>query len=227
MQDETVETIKTTTKTIVSSSDNPIESADKGADAQLQIKTPQTIIVGRHGKPELNRSVFLNAREYIDWWRQYDEGGLVKNQKVPRKLLNLVAKTNKIIASPLPRAYETAQAIVGERAIVTNEVFVEAPLPPPLLPNFFKLRPRLWGFVARCTWFIGFSGDGESHNEAKIRAKAAAAQLVNYAQSDGTVALFAHGWFNRMMRPHILAHGFKLIYDGGDTHWSYRVYQRQ
>ncbi len=187
----------------------------------------QTIIVARHGKPALNRKVFLNAREYIDWWAKYDEGGLAQNQKVPRKLLNSVAQVNKVLSSPLSRAKETAKAVAGDREITFNEIFVEAPLPPPLLPDFIKFRPRIWGFIARCTWYIGFSGNGESHDQAKIRAKAAAEVLMNAAQENGSVVLLAHGWFNRMMRPHLKAGGFSCVYDGGDMHWSYRKYIRK
>jgi broad specificity phosphatase PhoE len=100
-------------------------------------------------------------------------------------------------------------------------------VPPPLLPDFIKLRPRIWGFIARCTWYVGFSGNGESHNQAKIRAKAAADELVQAAELNGSVVLLAHGWFNRMMRPHLKAQGFSCVYDGGDMHWSYRKYVRK
>ena len=205
-----------------------LQKTEYESDDKLQtFDNVQTIIVARHGKPALNRKVFLNAREYIDWWAKYDEGGLAEKQKIPRKLLNSVARVETIIASPLPRALETAKSVAGERAININEIFIEAPLPPPLLPDFIKFRPRIWGFIARCTWYIGFSGNGESHNQAKIRAKAAAAALVDAAQNHGSVVLLAHGWFNRMMRPHIKAHGFSCVYDGGDMHWSYRKYVRK
>lgn len=197
-------------------------------DDKLQLsENLQTIIVARHGKPALSRKIFLNAREYIDWWAKYDEGGLAHNQKVPRKLLNTVAHVNSIIASPLPRALETAQAVAGDREIRIDEIFVEAPLPPPLLPNFIKFRPRIWGFIARCTWYIGFSGTGESHDQAKIRAKTAANALIEAVEKDGSVVLLAHGWFNRMLRPHLKANGFSCVYDGGDMHWSYRKYTRK
>jgi hypothetical protein len=50
--------------------------------------------------------------------------------------------------------------------------------------------------------------------------------LAQIADVDGSVAVLAHGWFNRMMRPHLKNLGYVCIYDGGDWHWSYRVYRK-
>lgn len=187
----------------------------------------QRILIGRHGKPALSRKVWLSAEGYRQWWRAYDEGGLAEKQKIPRKLLNSVAKIDKIIASPLPRALETAKALAGDKPIETNEIFVEAPLPPPPIPSFIKFRPKIWGFVARCTWYVGMHDGLESHEEAKLRASAAADFLDEQATTHKSLAVFAHGWFNRMMRPYLIAKGYECIEDGGDGHWSYRVYQKR
>lgn len=185
------------------------------------------ILVGRHGKPALSRKVWLSAEGYRQWWRSYDEGGLAPKQKVPRKLLNSIAKIDKILASPLPRALETAQTLAGDKSIETNEIFVEAPLPPPPIPSFLKFRPKIWGFIARCTWYVGLNYGEESHEEAKERAARAAEVLDETAKEHTNIAVFAHGWFNRMMRPYLLEKGYECIEDGGDGHWSYRVYQKQ
>ena len=190
-------------------------------------KSPKTIIVARHGKPALNRKLWISSEDYVDWWAQYDAGGLIPNQKIPRNLLNAIANSEIIISSPLRRVVETAQSVAGGKEFQTNEIFVEAPLPPPQLPNWFKLTPRMWGFVARCVWFIGFSRGQESHDEAKIRAQNAAKELIDLSQKHGTVALLAHGWFNRMMRPYLKENGYECSYDGGDFHWSYRVYTKR
>jgi broad specificity phosphatase PhoE len=191
-----------------------------------QMGKTKTIIIGRHGKPALSRKVWLSAQGYRLWWEKYDEGGLAKGQKVPRKLLNAITHTNKIISSPLARAYETALAVAGEREIDVNDIFVEAPLPPPNIPDFIKFRPKIWGFIARCTWFVGLSYGQESHDDAKLRAKEAAKTLGELADIHGSIVLFAHGWFNRMMRPYLKLLGYKVVYDGGDMHWSFRVYEK-
>ncbi len=185
-----------------------------------------TIIIGRHGRPNINRKININAKEYIDFWANYDLAGLAPNQNVPRKLLNISSKAKYIISSTLPRAIETARAVVGSNDIEMNKLFIEAPLPPPLFPDFIKFSPKIWGFFARCSWFIGFHRHEESRKEAEARAILAAKELNTKAEIYGDVALFAHGWFNRMIRPNLKALGYKCIYDGGDVHWSYRVYKK-
>ena len=46
-----------------------------------------------------------------------------------------------------------------------------------------------------------------------------------YSAQSGPVLACAHGWFNRMMRPHLREAGWQCIRDGGDTYWSYRQYE--
>lgn len=193
---------------------------------QMNSQKTKTILIGRHGKPALSRKVWLSANGYKKWWQAYDEGGLEANQKIPRKLLNKVAKIDYIISSPLRRAHETALAVAGDREIIIEDIYVEAPLPPPPIPEVIKFRPKIWGFIARCTWFIGLNYDSESHEEAKMRANLAAQKLANLAEQHNSIALFAHGWFNRMMRPYLLSLGYKCVEDGGDMHWSYRIYEK-
>jgi dimethylsulfone monooxygenase len=60
--------------------------------------------------------------------------------------------------------------------------------------------------------------------EAEARAALAAEQLVRAAQ-EGSVALFAHGWFNRMLRPELKSRGWVCVRDGGDDYWSWRRYE--
>ncbi len=185
------------------------------------------ILIGRHGKPALSRKVWLSAEGYRQWWRAYDEGGLAPKQKIPKKLTNSITRFDKILSSPLPRALETAQAVAGDKAIETNEIFVEAPLPPPPIPAIIKFKPKIWGFIARCTWYVGCHYGEESHEEAKVRASKAADLLDDTAKKHTNIAVFAHGWFNRMIRPYLIAKGYECIEDGGDGHWSYRIYQKR
>jgi hypothetical protein len=41
------------------------------------------------------------------------------------------------------------------------------------------------------------------------------------------VVLAAHGWFNRMLRPHIKRRGWVCVHNGGDKYWSYRIYEKK
>ncbi|MBL4870676.1 MAG: histidine phosphatase family protein, partial [Robiginitomaculum sp.] len=127
------------------------------------------IILARHGEPDLSRYVRLNWRGYKYWWRLYDEAGLKPDQKAPNIIKKLAAEADIVIASTLPRAIETAERAVGRQVDKLEPLLVEAPLPPPNL-GYIRLRPRTWGVLARVSWCLGFSGEGESQKQARIRA---------------------------------------------------------
>ena len=183
------------------------------------------LILVRHGEPDLSRRVRLNWRGYKYWWRLYDEAGLKPGQKPPSMVKALAAQADMVISSPLPRAQETAQMARGGAVDKTLSLLVEAPLPPPNL-GYIRFRPRMWSILARISWAIGFSGDGESRGEANIRASLAAKALSEEALGGKMVFVVAHGWFNRMIRKHLYLLGFSCTEDHGDLHWSYRRYER-
>lgn len=183
-----------------------------------------TIVIARHGQPHADRTVRIDRRGYRDWWAGYDLAGLHPDERPPEKLVELAAKSDVIYASTLQRAIHTAQMVAGGREIVTDPVFVEAPLPPP--PLWGRRRPGSWGVWARVAWWLGFHEDGESRAEAELRAEAAVATLTAQALRGQNVLLCAHGWFNRMMRPILRAQGWREVEDGGDKYWSYRRYEK-
>jgi len=183
---------------------------------------PGHIIIARHGEPDADRRARMDWRGYEDWWAAYDRAGLKPGQTAPESLVAQAAQAQTLYASTLPRAMETARAAVGERSVTHDALFVEAPLPPPPLP--FQFQARTWGVFARCSWWLGFHRDVESRPQAEVRAAAAAEKLIETAQS-GPVALFAHGWFNRMLRPQLKRQGWVCVRDGGDWYWSWRRYE--
>ncbi|MCC5996921.1 MAG: histidine phosphatase family protein [Oceanicaulis sp.] len=185
---------------------------------------PGQIIIVRHGEPDADRYKKLDWRGYERWWAAYDEAGLKPGQSVPEALCAEARQARTVFASTLPRAIETARACVGERELVIDPVFVEAPLPPPPWPGRFNART--WGVFARCTWWLGAARGRETRQQAELRARQAAAMLVE-AASDGPVALFAHGWFNRMLRPALRVQSWRCVIDGRDGYWSWRRYERR
>jgi len=63
-----------------------------------------TIIIARHGKPALSRKIRLTWREYREWWKNYDIGGLAENQKISKRLKPWAEKADIVISSSLLRA---------------------------------------------------------------------------------------------------------------------------
>ncbi|MEM7728605.1 MAG: histidine phosphatase family protein [Pseudomonadota bacterium] len=180
-----------------------------------------TIILVRHGRPALSRKVRLTWREYRDWWRRYDEGGIEPGQKPPKTVVRWARSADLILSSPLPRAVESAELAAGRAPDETLPGLVEAALPsPPLGP--LKLRPKSWGTVARILWFVGYSDGMESHAEARQRADAIGAALEARAQGGRIVYVSGHGWFNRMLKGSLIARGWRCRSQNGDLHWSRR-----
>ncbi len=190
------------------------------------MKKNDVIILARHGEPDLSRQVRLNWRGYKYWWRLYDEAGLIPGQDAPKIIKELAMQADTVISSTLPRAIETAERALGQKVDCLEPLLVEAPLPPPNL-GYIRLKPTTWGVLARLSWCLGFSGEGESQRQARARAIKAADILSNEASGGKMLFVAAHGWFNRMIRPALIKRGFKCVEDHGDLHWSYRRYERQ
>jgi broad specificity phosphatase PhoE len=184
---------------------------------------PGAITLVRHGRPALDRTVRLDWRGYRDWWQAYDAGGLDAGQTPPEELIDETKRADLILASPLLRAVETAKAVADGREIVFDPVFIEAPLPPPEIGG--RRTPEAWGVWARVSWWLGNSKEMESREACELRAEAGAATLAAHALRGRNVILFAHGWFNRMMRPVLKRHGYQCVRDGGDDYWSFRRYE--
>ena len=122
---------------------------------------------------------------------------------------------------------ETARAIAGDREIVTDDVFVEAPLPPPRWSEKRRYLPKTWNKIARVAWLFGHA-DGDEHiDDTRARAGAAADRLIAAAETGQDAVLAAHGWFNRMLRPELKRRGWTCRRDGGDSYWSFRIYEKR
>lgn len=185
---------------------------------------PGAIIIVRHGRPALNRDLHVDWRGYKDWWGLYDDGGLASDQAPPAATLEAARGADIILSSPLQRSVETAEALAEGRAIITDAVFEEAALPPPPLPGV-RMRPGHWGVWARIVWWLGYAGGLEGRRAAEERACRAVETAIHAASGGRTVLVCAHGWFNRMMRPVLLARGWRCVRDDDDRYWSFRRYE--
>jgi broad specificity phosphatase PhoE len=183
---------------------------------------PGAISLARHGEPALSRAVRFDAQGYRDWWARYEEGGIRDGQTPPGSLLELARGARVIFASTRRRAQESAEAVVAGREFIRDPLFIEAPLPPPPLPRLFKADPKVWGFLARLSWWMGRSEGQESRPAAQARAREAADRLVRAAETEGDVLVLAHGFFNYMVGVELKKRGWKLVENRGYRYWSVR-----
>jgi broad specificity phosphatase PhoE len=185
------------------------------------------LILARHGRPWSDRSVWIDAQAYKAWWDGYDAAGLAEGQTPPKELCEAALAAPVILTSTLRRSIDTAAAVCCGQKMLSDDIFVEARLPPPPLPGFVRLRPGAWGVIARIAWWFGYSGGQESRQAAEKRAIEATGRLIKAAEEHGGAMLVAHGWFNRMIRPLLLKAGWACVEDGGDSYWSFRRYERR
>jgi broad specificity phosphatase PhoE len=183
------------------------------------------IIISRHGRPALDRSAGpkLTWQDYVQWWDKYEIGPLAEGQAAPQSLMDLVADAKVVFASGRLRAQQTAAIALPHSPAEHDPVFNEATLPPPKF-NGIRELPKTWNVLARVAWMGGHTIGGETAKEARLRAKIAALRL-HEASAQGKVYLAAHGWFNRMLRPELRRLNWVCVADGGDSYWSYRVYE--
>lgn len=196
---------------------------DETLDRRSAARVGQIVIV-RHGQPNLDRTQRMDHHGYRAWWAEYDRAHLHPDERPSDRLLKLAEQSDVFFASTLPRAIHTAQMVARGREIITDPVFIEAPLPPP--PIWGKRRPGHWGVWSRAAWWMGRHDGMESRADAELRAEAAVATLTARALRGENVLLCAHGWFNRMMRPVLKRQGWREVENRGDSYWSYRRYEK-
>jgi len=201
-------------------------SGGLAAPPYVSAPIPGAIVLARHGEPALSRRIRLNAAGYRRWWAAYEEGGILAGQTPPVELLDLARHADIIFASTRRRAVETAEAVVGGKTFIRDPMFVEAPLPPPPLPDFLKLGPKAWGVIARFTWWFGYHGDQETRAQAQARARAASERLTAAALGGADVLLLAHGFFNLMVGLELKRMGWRRVEDRGFKYWATRRFER-
>jgi broad specificity phosphatase PhoE len=184
------------------------------------------IVLARHGEPALSRKVKLTARQYRDWWALYEAGGILDGQIPPTHLKAAAGRAGIILTSTRRRSIETARALAEGREFTHDEVFIEAPLPPPPWPDFLRFSPRTWGVIARISWWLGGHGGEETRPQAQQRAIAAARQLHDLALRGEDVLVVAHGFFNTMVGMELRRLGWRKVRGRGWRYWSTRYYER-
>lgn len=185
------------------------------------------IVLARHGEPALSRRVKLDSEGYRRWWALYEEGGLLAGQAPPDGLIQL-ASAATVVASTRRRSIETARALrADEGGFRPDDIFIEAPLPPPRLPGFLRFSPRTWGVIARISWWLGHHQGHETRRDAEGRARRAAQHLAELADKGDDVLVLAHGYFNAMVGAELKRLGWRCVLDQGYRYWSQRRFERR
>jgi len=181
------------------------------------------IILLRHGKPNVAGYGRVRSCDIPEWIELYNTAGLVKNNRPSRETAERVTACNTVVCSNLLRSVESAKAL-GAQINISEPIFREAGLPYGDIP-FLKMQPNIWAAFFRLLWFVGYSANGESFEDAKARAASGADRLEDIAETSESVLLVGHGIMNRLIARELLSRGWEGPKIPGKKYWDFEVYK--
>lgn len=176
----------------------------------------------RHGKSLLTENDKITLFKFKKWVEKYDYNGVFQDSTYPSETIEKAANTKIVITSDLKRAVQSAKILNPEVKTISDPIFREAELPTISMKLLdVKLRPSEWAIILRLLWFCGYSNECESLRNAKLRAKKASQQLIDYANEYKSVVLVGHGFFNMLLAKELQKEGWKGKRNtGGAKHWN-------
>jgi broad specificity phosphatase PhoE len=182
------------------------------------------IVLLRHGKPDVPKLGKLRASEIYQWIESYNSAGLNIEHRPSREAIEIANNCNTIVCSDLPRSIESARALGVREVNHIESMFREMGLPYASFPSP-KLSPNIWAALFRVLWFFGYSSNGESLREAKLRASNGASMLKEIAANTGSVLLVGHGFVNRFIAKELLSNGWQGPASPGKKYWEFGIYE--
>lgn len=179
----------------------------------------------RHGKSLLTENEKLTCLDFKKWVEKYDSYGVFEEQIYPPETIGKITNAKMVVSSDLRRSIESAKLLNNQIKIIPNPLFREKELPTfsKKLWNI-KMRPNQWAVILTLLWICGFTNDCESYKFAKLRAKKASQQLIEYAEKYHSVVLVGHGFFNMLIAKELRKKGWKGKRKSGVKHWSCTTY---
>jgi len=182
------------------------------------------IILSRHGRPAWDYRTPIAGREFAGWRRGEENAPLDPASHPGSDLKKAMRTASFIITSALRRSIDSAHLLAPSTPFVTDGLFREADLPSSFHSKV-RLRPNVWGMLARSAWFCGWSAGKESVAAARDRAVRAAEFLVDQAAAHGTVAVIGHGMMNWLIAHRLRSSGWHGPRIPSPRHWSFGVYR--
>ena len=166
------------------------------------------IVLIRHGKPDVPEHGKLSAAEIPQWVESYNSAGIVTQHKPSKQAIEVAGRCNTVVCSNLPRSIESAHALGVKEIDFIEAIFREIELPYGSFPSP-KLSPNFWVILFRLLCFFGYSSNGESLREGKLRAAKGARKLEEIAENGGSVLFVGHGFVNKLIAKALLSKGWQ------------------
>ena len=179
----------------------------------------------RHGKSQVTENGAISSVEFKQWVEKYDDSSVFEESTYPSATLEKMKTAKIVVTSDLKRSVESARLLNPKIRAIPNALFRETELPArPRKFSGVKLRPSNWAVILRLLWFCGYSNECESLSNAKVRAKKAAQELIDYANEYQSVALVGHGFFNMLIAKELQKKGWKGKRKTSAKHWNCNTY---
>ena len=180
------------------------------------------IILLRHGKPDIELKGNLNAGKFKQLIAEYSQSGI---KDIPSEQLKKCFNCHYVVCSNLVRSTESAEKLNLENIHVSDALFRETEIPH-FDKSFFSLPVIVWLILLRIMWLFGFSKNGESFSQAKVRSKQAAEKLTLLAQENEKIIVVGHGLANRLIGKQLRKNGWQTSQRRGKSYWEFRKYTK-
>lgn len=170
----------------------------------------------RHGRPSCGSQPALSRHDYKRWLEAYDATGIIDQPPLPLVEWLNSSGIKEVVSSALPRAVESAIALIGPEHVRSDPLFNEAAITVAPIP--FRMSSNTWTVFGRVAWLCGASAN-EMAAKFRLRARIAADNLTR-SPNNAETALIGHGWMNRMIGRELRERGFEVQYQSGTGYWS-------
>ncbi|KAB2962227.1 histidine phosphatase family protein [Zoogloea sp.] len=181
------------------------------------------IVLMRHGKPEIDKHLRLNAMEFGAWVEKYNAAAIDAECKPPQAAIEQAKQSTFIVCSNLTRSLESAKTIGIGRLGLSDPMFREMEMPHAEW-HFPKLSVLAWSVIFRLAWAFGYSAGVESFKAAKERARNCAEHLASLASVHGTVLFVGHGSLNWFIAKNLKKMGWLCAGKPPRRYWEFSVY---
>ena len=168
----------------------------------------RTILLIRHGEPDVDWLVRLSRSEFYRWTASYDTAPLLSGSSPPASTREKVDSDDIVLVSELRRSQESSAVLYPDQPVkFTHIEFNELPLIDPPLP-WLKFTPFWWVVIARALRFAGYGRHQSGRGGSRIRASVACGLLCQYASPGQRAVLIGHGAMNRMIGDELARRGW-------------------
>lgn len=182
------------------------------------------IVVIRHGRSILNTLGKVSASEFGACAREYDVVGIDESYPPSREVIEKARSCNYSVCSNLERSLHSARLLEIEEPDLVSPLYRECEIPYTDW-SFPRLSKSVWPIIFRIFQLIGYSPNAESYNDIKMRAKECADQLIELAQSHGSVVYVGHGALSWVLHKYLRSMGWVGPKKSVREHWGYGVYE--